>query len=191
MARIAYIRVSTEEQHTDRQDSMMKSQQIDRIFTEKISGKNTSRPELQKMMEYIREGDTVIVESYSRLARSTQDLLSLVEQMQRKGVAFVSLKENVDTATPQGRLMMTIFAGLAEFERELLLQRQREGITEAKKRGAYKGRLPIQVDQKLFDLEVSAWKRGDQTAKEAMRKLGLKPNTFYRRVRLWACTADQ
>ncbi len=183
VVKVAYIRVSTEEQNTARQDAMMKAQGVEKVFTEKISGKNMERPQLQAMLDYVREGDVVFVESYSRLARSTADLLDIVDRLDKKGVGFVSLHENFDTTTPQGRLMVTIFAGLAAFEREQLLQRQREGIAQAKERGAYKGRQPIKVDDEAFTREVAAWKAGKQTARETMQKLGLKPNTFYRRVK--------
>lgn len=194
MARIAYIRVSTEEQNTARQDAMMKEQHIDKVFTEKISGKNTERPELKRMMDYVREGDTVVVESYSRFSRNTKDLLELIDQLDRKGVSFASLHENIDTSTPQGKLIMTIFAGLSQFEREQTLQRQAEGIAAAKARDAerkaaglaaetYKGRQPIKVDESEFEKQYHAWKNGEQTATETMKKLGLKPNTFYRRVK--------
>ena len=181
--KVAYIRVSTEEQNTARQDAMMQEQGVEKVFTEKISGKNMERPQLQAMLDFVREGDVVYVESYSRLARSTSDLLNIVEQLTKKGAGFVSLHENFDTTTPQGRLMLTIFAGLAAFEREQLLQRQREGIAQAKERGAYKGRQPISVDEDSFTREVKAWRAGDQTATAAMKKLGLKPNTVYRRVK--------
>ena len=134
---------------------------------------------------YIREGDTVVVESYSRFARNTRDLLELVEQLEKKGVAFVSQKENVNTETAEGRLMFTIFAGLAQFEREQLLQRQAEGIAIAKAQGRYKGRQPIQVNQEAFVREYQAWREGKQTARETMGKLGLRPNTFYRRVKAY------
>lgn len=181
MARIAYIRVSTEEQNTARQDAMMKD--CDKVFTEKISGKNTDRPQLKKLMEYVREGDVVVVESYSRFSRNTADLLNLVQQLEKKGVQFISLHENVDTSTPQGKLIFTIFAGLAQFEREQTLQRQREGIEEAKAAGKYKGRQPIRVDETMFEAEVKIMREGKQTARQAMEHLGLKPNTFYRRLK--------
>ena len=192
MARIAYVRTSTAEQNTARQD--VKFEGYDKVFTDKASGKNTDRPELQKMLEYVREGDTVTVDSYSRLARNTKDLLIIVDKLKEKGVAFISLKENVDTSTPQGEFMMQIFASLAEFERKQTLQRQAEGIAEAKRRDAelkaqgkqaetYKGRKPIDVDNATFTAEVKRWKEGKQTARETMQRLGLKPNTFYRRVK--------
>lgn len=192
MARIAYVRVSTTEQNTARQD--IKFTDYDKVFTDKASGKNTDRPELQKMLDYVREGDTVTVESYSRLARSTKDLLTIVDKLKEKGVAFISLKENVDTSTPQGEFMMQIFASLAEFERKQTLQRQAEGIAEAKRRDAelkaqgkqaetYKGRKPISYDADQMRIEVSAVRTGKQTHQQAMAKLGLKPNTYYRRVK--------
>ena len=194
MATIGYIRVSTQEQNTARQDAKINSETCEKVFTEKISGKNADRPQLKAMMEYVREGDTVIVESYSRFSRNTKDLLELVGELDRKGVAFVSLKENVDTTTPQGRLVFTIFAGLAQFEREQTLERQAEGIAEAKRRDAerkaaglepesYRGRQPIRIDEAALIRECKRWRAGDQTARETMAKLGMKPNTFYRRVK--------
>ena len=183
MAIIGYVRVSTQEQNEDRQLTIMEQYKADKIFTEKISGKNTDRPQLKKMLEYVREGDTLVIESYSRLARSTKDLINLVEQLKSKGVNLISTKENIDTSTPQGRLMFTIFAGLAEFERECTLQRQAEGIAEAKKRGVYKGRQRIEVDTDTFTKVYDEWKQGNITARTAMQKLGLSANTFYRRVK--------
>jgi DNA invertase Pin-like site-specific DNA recombinase len=182
--RIGYIRVSTEGQNTARQEEMLKD--CMKVFTEKVSGKNAKdRPELKKMMDFVREGDTVVVESYSRFARSTRDLLSLVEQLKDKGVSFVSLKENIDTNTPQGKFMLTVFAGLAEFEREQMLQRQSEGIAIAKAEGRYKGRKPIEINKEVFVKEYTAVKEGKQTAVQAMDRLGLKPNTYYRRVKAY------
>ena len=181
MARIGYIRVSTEDQNTARQEIQM--QDLDKLYIEKVSGKSTQRPELKKMMEYIREGDTVVVESISRFARNTKDLLSLVEELTQKGVAFVSLKESIDTATPQGQFMLTVFGAMAQLERDCILQRQREGIAIAKAEGKYKGRQPIAVDEEIFKRECSLWRSGQITATEAMKRLNLKPNTFYRRVK--------
>ncbi|MDL2238143.1 recombinase family protein, partial [Christensenellaceae bacterium OttesenSCG-928-K19] len=152
-------------------------------FIEKVSGKSASaRPELKKMMDYIREGDTVIVESISRFARNTRDLLALVDELKEKGVSFISLKESIDTTTPQGAFMLTIFAALAEFERESILQRQREGVEIAKAQGKYKGRQPIKIDENEFRAVCAEWRAGRITATAAMGKLNLKPNTFYRRV---------
>ena len=154
---------------------------VDQVFIDKMSGKNTDRPELKRMMTFVREGDTVIVESISRFARNTRDLLELVEQLTKKGVEFVSKKEAIDTTTPTGKFMLTIFGAVAELEREYILQRQREGIVIAKAEGVYKGRKPIQHPE--FDSVVRQWRAGEITAVEAMRRLDMKPRTFYRKVK--------
>lgn len=180
--KVAYIRVSTEEQNTARQEEAMKALGVEKIFIEKISGKNLNRPQLKAMMEYVREGDILYVESYSRLARSTQDLLSIIERLNEKKVSFISQKENIDTTTPQGKFMLTIFAGLAEFERTCLLQRQREGIECAKAAGKYKGRKPVEKPEN-FDEVVKLWKDGEITARRAQQKLNLTASTFYRMVK--------
>ena len=177
--KVAYIRVSTEGQNTARQEEAMKGLGVERCFIEKISGKNTDRPQLKAMMDFVRDGDTLIVESYSRLARSTHDLLEIVDALSKKGVSFVSLKENIDTSTPQGKLMLTIFAGLAQFERECLLQRQAEGIAIAKANGVYKGRKPVDTPDNWEEV-VEEWKSGKISAVEAMKKTGLTKATFYR-----------
>lgn len=135
MSKIGYIRVSTIDQNTDRQEIALSELGIKKLFIEKVSGKNTERSQFKKMMEYIREGDILYIESISRLARSTRDLLSIVQQLQDKKVDLVSLKENIDTATPQGRFVLTIFGALSELERESTLQRQHEGIAAAHLKG--------------------------------------------------------
>lgn len=140
MANIAYIRVSTIEQNENRQIEMMKSLAVDKTFIEKASGKNTERPQLEAMLEYAREGDAVYIESFSRLARNTIDLLKLIEAMNGKGIKVISLKENLDTSTANGKLMLTMLGAIATFERENMLERQREGIALAKAEGKYKGR---------------------------------------------------
>ena len=137
--RIAYVRVSTIEQNEARQVEELKKHDIQKWFIEKVSGKNTDRPELQKMLDYIREGDTVYVHDLSRLSRSTSDLLKLVEFFAKKKVELVSNKENIDSSTPTGKLMLTMIAAINEFERQNLLERQREGIAIAKREGKYKG----------------------------------------------------
>lgn len=177
--KVAYIRVSTEGQNTARQEEAMKSMGVEKCYIEKISGKNTDRPQLKAMMDFVRDGDTLIVESYSRLARSTHDLLEIVDALSKKGVSFVSLKENIDTSTPQGKLMLTIFAGLAQFERECLLQRQAEGIAIAKANGVYKGRKPVDTPDNWEEV-IEEWKSGKISAVEAMKKTGLTKATFYR-----------
>lgn len=180
--KVAYIRVSTEEQNTARQEESMKEQGIEKAFIEKISGKNMDRPQLRAMLDYVREGDTLVVESYSRLARNTKDLLSIVEELEKKSVAFISLKEKIDTSTPQGKLMLTIFAGLAQFERECTLQRQKEGIAIAKVEGKYKGRKPVAIPDNWNEI-ITLWKKGEITAKVAQKKLEMTSATFYRKVK--------
>ena len=132
---IGYARVSTDEQNEARQLESFAdySEKITKIFIDKMSGKDTNRPQLKAMLDYVREGDVVVVSDFSRLARSTTDMLQIVQELTDKGVALISIKEKVDTDTPQGRFMLTIFAALAELERETILQRQREGISIAKK----------------------------------------------------------
>ncbi len=183
MAKIGYIRVSTEEQETARQEAIMKNYGVEKIYSEKLSGKNTDRPEFQKMIDFLREGDTLYVESISRLSRSIRDLLKTVDILAEKGVILISDKEKIDTNTPNGRFMLSIFGALSELEREQTLQRQREGIEQAKKRGVYKGRVPIKIDEKRFKEVCKRWTDGEITAVEAMRKLNLSSNTFYRRVK--------
>lgn len=183
MALIGYARVSTQEQNEARQLEAFEEMKVDKFFIDKCSGKDAARPQLAAMREYVREGDIVIVTEYARLARSVRDLLSIVDELTSKGVQLRSIKEQFDTTTPQGKLMLTIFAGLAEFEREMILQRQREGIELAKKEGKYKGRQPLPFDEKLFRREVKAWRAGEQTAKLTMKHLQMKPNRFYRKVK--------
>ena len=180
--KIGYVRVSTQEQNTVRQEKLMESLNVDELFLDKASGKNAEqRPELQRMMDYVRKGDTVVVESISRFARHTRDLLELVEKLTAKEVEFISQKEAIDTTTPTGKFMLTVFGAVAELEREYILQRQQEGIAIAKANGVYKGRKPIQRPN--FNQVVQLWRRGEITAVEAMRRLDMKPSTFYRKVR--------
>ena len=154
---------------------------VEQVFIDRMSGKNTDRPELKRMMNYVREGDVVIVEAISRFARNTKDLLELVEQLTAKQVEFISKKEAIDTTTPTGKFMLTVFGAVAELEREYILQRQREGISVAKQNGVYKGRKPIEHPR--FNEIISLWKGGDITAVEAMKRLDMKPSTFYRKVK--------
>ena len=148
---IAYIRVSTVEQNEARQKAALQKYSIDRWFIEKASGKDLNRPMLQEMLEYIREDDVVYVEEFSRLGRSTADLLATVRKIEDAGARFVSLKEQFDTTTPAGRLQMTMMAAIAEFERDMILERQREGIAIAKAEGKYKGGQVKKIDNKTFD----------------------------------------
>ena len=143
---IAYVRVSTVEQNEARQLEALKKYNIDKWFTEKVSAKDTNRPELQNMLDFARTGDTIYIHDFSRIARSTKDLLAIVEALQNKGVHLVSNKDNIDTSTPTGKLMLTMIGAINEFERQNLLERQREGIAIAKQQGKYKGKKAIQID---------------------------------------------
>ena len=179
--KIGYIRVITQEQNTVRQEALMESLGVDEVYIDRMSGKNTGRPELKRMLEYVRRGDTVIVESISRFARNTRDLLELVEKLTTKGVEFVSQKESIDTTTPTGKFMLTVFGAVAELEREYILQRQREGIEIAKRQGKYTGRQP--VDHPDFDKVTAQWRSGELTAVQAMKRLGMSKATFCRCVK--------
>ena len=169
--KIGYIRVSTQEQNTLRQEVLMEQLGAEQVYIDKVSGKNTNRPELHAMLDFVRKGDVVIVESISRFARNTKDLLELVEQLTSKGVEFVSQKEAIDTTTPTGKFMLTIFGAVAELEREYILQRQREGISLAKAQGKYRGRRPIQPPDWLEI--ISQWEHGEITAAAAQKRLSM------------------
>lgn len=153
--RVGYIRVSTVEQHEDRQvKDLTENVEVSKVFIDKLSGKDTNRPQLNAMIDYVREGDTVVVSEYSRLARSTRDLIDIIETLQNKGVTVISMKEKLDTSTPQGEFMLTVFAGIATLERKLMLQRQREGIAIAKANGKYKGRQSKQKPEEWENLKA-------------------------------------
>jgi DNA invertase Pin-like site-specific DNA recombinase len=174
---IAYVRVSTVEQNDQRQLDALKKHNIDKWFTEKVSAKDTKRPELKAMLDYAREGDTVYIHDLSRLARSTKDLLELVDILQSKKVELVSNKENIDTKTATGKLMLTMIGAIAEFERANLLERQREGIAIAKEQGVYKGRKKIDLPERWEEI-YKQYQTRKMTATAAMEELKLKRTTF-------------
>ena len=178
--RVGYVRVSTAEQNPARQMELMKSLGVEKIYQEKRSGKNTDRPQFNEMLSFLREGDTLYVESFSRLSRSTRDLLSTVTTLSERGVILVSDKEKFDTGTPQGKFVLTVFAALSEFERESILERQREGIEIAKSEGKYKGRKPIPAGEQFFTV-ARVWADGKIALKDAIRDSGMSPSTIYRR----------
>jgi len=179
-----YCRVSTAEQNENRQLDLMATLKIPRkqIFLDKQSGKNTARPGLQKLLATVKRGDTVIVESVSRFARNTRDLLALIDRLTTKGVEFVSQKEKIDTTTPTGQFILTVFGAVSELERCHILQRQAEGIASAKARGVKFGR-PIKKPPENFAQVVREWERGKMTFGEALSQTGLKQATFYNRLR--------
>ena len=194
---IGYVRVSTVEQNDGRQLVTMEKYNVDKIFQEKVSAKDTNRPKLQEMLkmidnlyEYrkslneIKEDEpllTVVIHDFSRLARSTKDLLDIVEYLNSRNVCLISAKENVDTSTPTGKLMLTMIGAINEFERANLLERQREGIALAKKEGKYKGRKKIEYPSNWEEV-YKKWKCRDLKGTEAMDQLGLKRTTFYKLV---------
>lgn len=161
----------------------MKELGVEKVFIDKMSGKNMNRPQLQEMLNFVRENDTVIVSEISRFARCTKDLLELTDILNKKKVQFISIKENIDTQTPVGKFMLTIFGAISQLEREYIKEKQREGIEIAKKQGKYKGKQKIKIDEKKFRKIYEDWKNGSITAINAMKLLELKPNTFYRRVK--------
>jgi len=179
---IAYIRVSTIDQNEERQIQAMEKENIKKYFIEKVSAKDTKRPKLLEMLEFARENDVVFIQDFSRLARSTQDLLNIVKELDEKGVKLKSLKENLDTDTSTGKLMLTMIGAINEFERANMLERQREGIAIAKAKGAYKGRKEIEKPDNWAEV-YHRWKNRGLTAGKAMELLGLKRNTFYKLVR--------
>ena len=178
----AYIRVSTEEQNYESQMEAMKDLEFAKVFTEKRSAKDTNRPELQNMLDYVREGDTVYVKDFSRLARSTKDLLNIIDILKNKKVKLISIKEKLDTSTPAGKLMVTMLGAIYEFERANLLERQKDGIAVAKKEGKYKGRNKIKKPDNWHEV-YSDWACRKITAKKACELLKLKTNTFYNFVK--------
>lgn len=180
--KVGYIRVSSKDQNTLRQEIIMQDLGVERVYIEKISAKDTKRPELQAMLDFVREGDTVIVESISRFARNTKDLLELVDTLDKKGVQFISKKETIDTSTPAGKFMLTIFGAVAELERDYIKERQAEGIALAKKQGKYKGRKKIDFPAN-WDEVYPRWKSRELTATKAMELMDLKRNTFYNLVK--------
>lgn len=189
--KIGYVRVSTLEQNDERQLEQMKKIGVDRIFREKISGKNIQdRKELKKMLRIVKEGDIIYIHDFSRLARSTKDLLEIVELLKKKGTSLVSLKENIDSNTPTGKLMLTMIAAINEFERLNLLERQREGILIAKRLGKYKGRKPIPYPENWEEM-YQKWEKKEINSTKAREMVGLKKNTFYKLIKKWKESSDK
>lgn len=179
--KVGYVRISTKDQNTARQDELMERLGVEKVYTDKVSGKNTDRPELRRMMDFVREGDVVIVESFSRFARNTRDLLDLMDTLKQKGVQFISMKENIDTESAAGKLMMVLFAALAQFERENLLERQAEGIAVAKVEGRMKGR-PKKAEETFEDIYLQV-QAGKKSASRGAKELGIARSTWYRKAK--------
>lgn len=179
--KVGYVRISTKDQNTARQDELMERLGVEKVYTDKVSGKNTDRPELRRMMDFVREGDVVIVESFSRFARNTRDLLDLMDTLKQKRVQFISMKENIDTESAAGKLMMVLFAALAQFERENLLERQAEGIAVAKVEGRMKGR-PKKAEETFEDIYLQV-QAGKKSASRGAKELGIARSTWYRKAK--------
>jgi DNA invertase Pin-like site-specific DNA recombinase len=177
---VSYIRISHESQDEVRQVEMAKQHNAERLFIDKASGKNAERPNLIEMLGFVREGDIVMVESISRLARNTRDLLRIVAELNEKKVQFKSLKENIDTSTPTGRFTLTIFGALAELERENISNNQKEGIAIAKRLGKYKGRPPMKIDIDKFKSRCNQWLADERSAESIMDEFGITATTFFR-----------
>lgn len=181
--KIGYYRCSTADQNPARQEQILHDIGCEKVFSDMLSGKDRNRPGLHEMLGYIREGDVLYVESFSRLARSTRDLLEIVDELKQKNVTFVSQKESIDTDTPQGQFMLTVFAAMAELERSQIRQRQAEGIAIAKREGKYKGRQKKHIDILLFDELYKKWKEGEITHNYMCRKLNVSRTTLYRIIK--------
>ena len=180
--KVGYIRVSTIEQNTESQKAVLENLGMDKVFEEKLSGKNTDRPELQAMLDYVREGDTVYIKDLSRLARNTKDLLDIVEYLDKKGVGLFSIKENIDTSTNFGKLMITFLAAIYEFERANLLERQRDGIAVAKKLGKYKGRKKVTKPDNFKEI-YKKWQNREIKSNVAIRELNISEYAFYKFIK--------
>ena len=186
MANVGYVRVSTADQNEARQVEALKKHNIEKWFTEKVSGKDTNRPQLQLMLDYVREGDTVYIHDFSRLARSTKDLLEIVETLNKKGVHLVSNEENIDSSTPTGKLMLTMIGAIAEFERQNLLERQKEGIAVQKELDKsrkpedkkYKGRKAVVIDEEQFEKEYSRYQKREINKTELAKILEVSRPTL-------------
>lgn len=176
-----YARVSTRSQELNCQLDILEKYNCNEILTEKISGTKSNRPALNKLKDVVREGDMVIVESWSRLGRSTKDLIDLVDFFSQKKVNVISDKEKFDTSTPQGKLMLTVFQAFAEFERDLIVDRTKEGLKSARARGRVGGRPP--VDQKKLDQAISLYETKKYSGREIKEMTGISQSTLYRYLR--------
>lgn len=175
---IGYARVSTTDQNLERQLDSLRQHGAEIIFQEKVTGTKKDRPELNRLLSHIAPGDMVIVESLSRLGRSTKDLIELVELFREKEVQLISLKEQIDTTTPTGKLIFTLMSALAQFERDVIAERTREGLKAARARGRKGGRP--RCDQHKLHQAIKLYTAGQHTVAEIEELTGIKKATLYR-----------
>ena len=183
--KLAYARISTIGQNEARQIKALEELGIEQenIYLDKQSGKSTDKREkLKELLSFIRKGDTVYVESISRIARNTKDLLTIVDTINSRGAEFVSIKENIDTRSEMGKFLLSIFGAISELELSWIKTRSAEGVAIAKEAGKFKGGQKKKIDEEALKRECKLWREGKQTAIATMNKVGVKPNTFYRRV---------
>lgn len=176
-----YARVSTEQQNLDCQLDMLQKYGVDFIYNEKMTGTKRNRPELEKLLERLTEGDTVVVESLSRLGRSTKDLIWLMETFNSKGVNLVSLKESIDTTTSTGKLLFTLMSAIAQFERDVIADRTREGLNSARARGRKGGRP--RTDSEKLRKAIKLYNTQQYSLAEIEDMTGVKRSTLYRGIR--------
>jgi len=177
-----YARVSTRQQDLSRQLDLLDRYECNKIYTEKISGVRANRPELNKLKKRVKENDKIIIESFSRLGRSTKDLIDLVYFFEKKGVKVISIKENFDTQTPQGKLMMTVFQAFSQFERDIIVERTKEGLEYARARGNIGGRP--RIDPALIQHALHLYQKEGKAVVDICAQTGLKRSTFYRYLSL-------
>lgn len=178
---LGYARVSTKGQNLDRQIALLEGAGCARIFTDKKSGKNAERPELWNALDYARPGDTIVVPSLDRLGRSIQDLIAIVAGLRKRGIGFQSLHESLDTTTPGGRLVFHVFAALAEFIRELIVQGTHEGLAAARARGERIGRPPAMTEEQVLHAR-SMLANPEASVTSIAKLLGISRTTLYKYV---------
>ena len=179
--KIGYARVSTQDQELNRQIDMLMNYGVEKIYKEKITGTKKDRPELNRMKDVLRKGDIVVIESLSRLGRSTKDLLSIIEEWEEQGVKVVSLKEQIDTATPTGKLLLTVLSAICQFERDITVQRTNEGLKAARARGRKGGRP--KADKKAIEKAVKLYEAQTHSIKEITELCGISQATLYRAIK--------
>ena len=177
---IAYARVSTNQQDLARQLDMLEEHGYDKLIQEKFTGTTKKREGLEELLKWAEPGDTIVVESISRLGRNTIDILQMVEDFDKRGINFVSLKEKIDGNTPSGKAMVGMFAVMAQLERDLLVQRVQEGLTASKKRGKRLGRP--QTDSSTVQQALGYYDTGNYTVAEIIKLTGISQGTLYRKI---------